>query len=110
MKIYHPTSISNVTSGEDLQKYSSMTIELLVAAVNGNITFEDNVSCKIVTAEFTQANVDLKIEHGLSKVPNGYFATNLSAAMILYNGSTSFDDRNAYLRSSATGTAKILFF
>lgn len=100
---------SNV-SQEDFQRYASKQINDIINILNKGILFADNFDAVLLTIPFTAANTDVSSTHALNRVPIGYYALNLSAVMVLYNGSLAFTENQITLKSSAVGTALVLIF
>lgn len=102
--------VSNTDTWEELRRYVSITLDDIVAAINGRLTFGDNVSTQVLSVTFSAANTSVTVPHTLKRVPSGYVLCGASAAMSIYNGSSANDKNNIYVKSSATGTASILVF
>lgn len=101
--------ISNVKTFEDLTKFSSLLFSQISGAINNGLNFSDNFQARTLTANFTAANEDLGISHGLKRVPAGYIVVGANAALSVYDGSSS-DADIINLKSSAVGVARILIF
>lgn len=102
--------MSNIADLEDFIKWSSIQNKLIVTIINGQLTFGDNIAAKIVSFTFPTANADAVINHTLSTVPRGYILIGSDVAMSLYDGTQPSNDNQITLKSSAAGTARILFF
>jgi len=76
--------------------------------LNSGILLNDNISGKVVSVNFTVANSDVRIDHGLDRIPIGYVQIGQSVATTVYDGTTSTTKNNIFLRSSAIGTVKLL--
>lgn len=98
------------TDQKNFQRYSSKQMQDVVRILNKGILFADNFDGSIVTANFTAANTNLSLTHNLNRIPTGYVALSLSAAMIIYSGTTESSETQITLKSSAVGTAVILIF
>lgn len=109
MKITNSTDLSNIAQ-EDVTRYVSAVLAQVSTILNAGINFQDNFSAQRVSVTFGSANVETVVRHNLGRVPVGYLPLTLSAAMILYNGTSGNDDSALYLKSSATGTATVLVF
>jgi len=109
MKITVAANLSNV-SQEDLGRFTSQFTEQVKDAINGNLSFADNFKAQTVSVTFDSANAEVQVSHGLKKTPTGYIVVGTSAAMSVYDGSSSNTAELFYVRSSATGTARILLF
>lgn len=95
---------------ESLKKFLALLAEQLVTVLNGNIDFQTNFNCKMLSVTFGAANSDAAVSHGLGRVPTGVLEYSKSAAMIIYNGSVPNNQSVLYLRSSAVGTASVIVF
>lgn len=109
MKITIGTDFEN-NKEEDQARYIGVFADQVKNAVNGNLTFSDNVRCAIREVAFTAANVDVQVNHGLNNIPTGYIQSSASAAMSIYDGSAASDKTYIYLRSNAVGSSKVLIF
>lgn len=84
----------------------------LLTIINKGIRIEDNldVADKTVTTDATPGT-ETAIAHGLKRVPKGFLVYSQDKAASIYDGSTSNDATNLYLRSDvATVALKILIF
>lgn len=106
-KISAKPNVSNCTSWQDLMRYVSQFIQDCFNQVNGNITFEDNISAKVVAAQFLVANETVTVSHGLGRVPLMWTSGNVSDDSVIYETQAS-DIKNVYLAASAVCNAKIL--
>ena len=59
--------------------------------------------------EFAAMDVDVEVQHRLGRIPQGFLVIGLSEAMVVYNGSAAPTESSFTLRSSAPGTALVLF-
>lgn len=98
------------SSPENFQRYSSKQMQDVVNILNKGIIFSDNFDGTITNVAFNSANTNTVITHNLERIPSGYLALELSAAMIIYTGSDVSNESQITLKSSAVGTAKILIF
>lgn len=110
MKVNSVQDISNVQDFEQLRRFSARLFKQISEILNGEVNFTDNFRASIAEVEFTAANTEQRITHGLGKAPIGYIAIGKSANMNLYDGETDTTQTEIYIQSSATGTAKILIF
>lgn len=109
MKITNSSDLSNIKQ-EDIPRFLSAVLTQISAILNAGATFQDNFNAQIQSVVFPTANSEVPLRHSLGRVPSGYLPLTLSAAMILYNGSTGNSDSAIYLKSSAIGTATVLVF
>jgi len=61
-----------------------------------------------LTFVFTTAGVDVAVEHGLGREPEGWKAVRLSAPIVLYDGAAPSSKDLLILRASGAGTASVL--
>lgn len=109
MKITVATDLSNIKD-EDITRFVSQFTSQTADIINGNISFADNFKAQTLSVTFSSANTDVQVSHGLKKVPTGYIIVGASSAMSVYDGSSSNTADLFYVRSSATGTARILIY
>lgn len=109
MKLTAAADVSNV-KGDDVQRFVTAFQTQVQDAVNGNLTFGENIKAQIVSVDFTAANAQTQVSHTLGKVPGGYFLVGASAAMSLYNGTSANTTELLYIRSTAVGQASVLVF
>ena len=95
---------------EEQQQAITLFLKDVYNILNRGILLKDNVKGALLGVTFSSANADVEIRHGLDFVPNNYLVVGTSSAMSVYDGVTSADKTFFYLRSSATGTARIFIF
>lgn len=108
-KVISSTEMDKIPK-EEIPRYLTIVLADIVKQINGGLDFGTNFNASSVSAIFSSANTDTAISHGLGRVPAGYLVLGSSAAMQVYDGVTDDSNLLAYLRSSAVGTANILFF
>ncbi len=106
-KISAKANVSNCTGWEDLMRYVSQFLQDCLNQVNGNITFQDNISARVVAATFATTNATVILPHGLGRVPLMWTSGNLTASAVIYQTKAA-DQNNVYLAASAVCSAKIL--
>ncbi len=106
-KISAKANVSNCTGWEDLMRYVSQFLQDCLNQVNGNITFQDNISAKVVAASFPTINATVIVAHGLGRVPLMWTSGSISANAVIYETKAA-DQNNVYLAASAVCNAKIL--
>lgn len=109
MKISASSDIDKLKA-EEVQKYVALYLDQVTNLVNGNLSFADNFNAKLLTVTFSAANTDVASIHGLGRVPSGYFLVGSTAAMSIYDGASANTSSLLYLRSNATGTARLVVF
>ncbi len=111
MKVTASTSISNVTTPEDVARFTSIALAQIVLALNGKLSSLDNLILRVLTFEFAGANMEVGLSHGLGVVPTGYYIVGCAASPPqIYDGVTANDDTKIYLRSTAAGTVRVAVF
>lgn len=103
-------STTNLTDEAEFRRVATILFENIVSILNSGILFSDNFSSKIQSVEFSAANTEVQVQHNLGRVPTGYLVFKLSAAAIVYDGSTANTETNAFLRGSAPCTATVMLF
>ncbi len=111
MKITASTSISNVTSAEDVARFTSIALAQIVQLINGNISARDNLLLSVLTFTFAAAGAEVGVAHRLGVVPQGYYIVgSASAPPQVYDGVTATDATTLYLRATAPGTVRVAVF
>lgn len=110
MRIKVIQDLSNVDDDAQFRRYASQSVAGIISVVNGQLTFDDNINTSTVAADFTAANTEIKIGHGLGRAPTGWIVSMPTVAMQVYKGDTDDTDTNIYVKSSAIGKCGILVF
>ena len=84
-------------------------MQAVKSVVNGNIEFGKNMLISSKSVSFSASGVELKIEHGLGRVPRGYLVVSRATANVVYDGVSPSDQNYIYLRANGALTAKIVF-
>ena len=103
-------SISQVTDLDSLRRYIAISFQTIQTALGNELSFSDNINCKIISVQFGAPNSDVTVAHLLGRPPIGYIPIRLSAAMTLFDGTKNPTSSNITLQSSAEGNAQVLFF
>lgn len=90
---------------EEVQRFVDIFCHDVVQNVNGKLDFQTNFSCKILDVAFTAQDTEQAIPHGLGRVPNGYFMVGSDLATTVYDGDSSDDGTNIYLKSTQITTS-----
>lgn len=69
-----------------------------------------NFRTSTVDAVFASANTETAIEHGLEEIPHGYITAGKTANGSVYDSTTTWTSNYAYLKASAVGTYRLVFF
>lgn len=110
MKIKASGSLSNVEAIADIKKFVSIFQDQVITAINGNISFSDNVFAKLVNFTFPGANKTIGVAHGLGNLPAGYFLVGSNAALSLFDGDQKNTIDTLFLQSNAAGVARVMVF
>ena len=72
-------------------QFSSVVTDItnLVTAVDGNITFNDNMAGIFVTFTTTTANASNTVNHKLGSIPIGFIVTNINVGGVIYTSTFS---------------------
>lgn len=109
-KITAPNNLSNLKTLDDVIRYMSIFTQDLFDSFNGKVEFDVNLYTRTLDFDFTSANTDVTVSHGLSKVPNGYILVKSNAATSIYDGSKSADNKQITLKASVVATTKVVVF
>lgn len=85
-------------------QFSSVVTDItnLVTAVDGNITFNDNMAGIFVTFTTTTANASNTVNHTLGSIPIGFIVTNINVGGVVYTSTfTSWTSKTVTLFCSA---------
>lgn len=103
-------NIENQTDTETKDKATTLFLKDAYNILSKGITLSDNVKGVLLEVEFTVANTEVKIRHGLDFVPTNYLLCGSDVALSIYDGATAADKTYFYLRSSAAGNARVFIF
>ncbi len=101
-------NVSNCTGWEDLMRYVSQFLQDCAQQINGNLTFSDNISNRIVGATFTVVNGTVIVPHGLGRLPSMWISGSQVGPTAVISETKPADNNNVYLAASAVCGAKIL--
>lgn len=110
MKINAQTSPTNVDTWEGLRRFTTVSLDDILRAINGEIDFIDNCSTKLVSVSSDAADSEIKVTHSLKRIPNGYLLAGSSKAAAIYDGVTPATLNDIYIRINAVGKFKVLIF
>lgn len=109
MKIKTPQTLANITTLDDLVKYSSQTSNDIVSVINGNIGFTDNCKTALVTVTFKGAETQA-VDHSLGLTPAGYLISGRSTNIQVFDGAGDTTGSKISLQSTGAGVVKVLLF
>lgn len=101
--------ITNVKDPEERVRFTQICLQGIIDQVNGGLQFVTNITASQKTVNFTAANTNLTIEHGLGTTPTGYIPISKTVSMNIFTGTVAKNATTITLKSSAIGTAVILF-
>lgn len=102
-------NVSDISDMPEKFRYIQLFLQAVVDVVNGRLTLAENHLMPSVNVTFSEADTNKTVSHGLGRAPRGFIVVGLTASMIIYDGSISATAQNITLKSSAAGTAKLLF-
>lgn len=104
------TDVGNLSSYEQLQRFSANLFREIRTVVNNGITFTDNFNAKVVSVSFATANEEVRIEHNLGRIPTGYLLLQTSAATTLYDGVSPNTVDYVFIRASGVADTTVMVF
>lgn len=109
MKLSASTDIDR-QDPEDVKRFTNIALEQIKQMLNNGLLISDNFNAKQLNITFSVANVDQAAIHGLGRVPTGYIVIGTTTALNVYDGASTSTSQVLYLRSSATGTARLVVY
>lgn len=110
MKLKTVQTLINVQSWEELRRYTEIFRNDVVSLLNGNVSLTDNARTALVTVTFPGASSTQAVEHDLGFTPSGYLVAGKTAAIQVFDGTGTNDERFLYVQASGAGTARLLVF
>lgn len=110
MKIKATPELSNLDNLSDVTRYATQVIREIVDLINGNIRISDNLSVAIRDVNFTASNTEVRVEHGLNRIPSGYILVKSNVSTTIFDGDTSNSTTLIYLKASVAASTKVLIF
>lgn len=108
MKIKTAVNLSNLTTLEEVNRYYPQSITSIVEAINGNLSFQDNLSTNIQSITFPSASTSVAVTHNLGKLPVGYVVIGKSGNVQIWDGTPAADTQKIYLQASGAVTATVM--
>ncbi len=106
-KVNSKTNVSNIQTLEELRRYTSISLSDIANAINGNLTFSENLQIQAIDVTFLTANTVSTVPHGLGRVPLMWISGNMSTNSVIYQGKAA-DASFLYLAASAASNVRIL--
>lgn len=110
MRLSLPLDFSNVEELKDFIRYVSPALKDIIALVNGNLAFGENIKTSRVSATFDSANSTVAVSHGLNATPNGYIVVKANAGITVFDGSNANNATTLYVQATGAGTVGLLVF
>jgi hypothetical protein len=110
MKPINRYNIQNAKDSDEAIRWISHGLKSFFEILNSGITFNDNFDSSTQTVVFSDTNTEKIIDHGLGRVPVGYFKIGSSVALTIYDSGTTWTKKKIFLKSDTIGTAKVIIF
>lgn len=105
MKFWAPFALQGSPDLKALVQFVTQSVTNTSQILTGNVNFQDNVQCTLVTVLITTS--ETPVPHSLGIVPMGFLVLNADSPGIIYSGTSSWNDKYIYLKSTVSVTAKI---
>ena len=103
-------NLFNLKTLDELARFVSIMMNDVIRVINGELSFQDNLNTRFVDVSFTAADTEVGVEHGLGRVPTGYFAVKSNAATSVYDSGSTNTATTIYLKASAISEVKLIVF
>lgn len=108
MSLVKVPDLSNMVDFDSGKRFIGDCLSQVVQTVNGNLDFGFNVRCFKLSFNFTSANTNFRIDHGLNRQPQGYILIQSNVATSLYDGDGGSGLNYINLKSSQVATVTML--
>lgn len=108
-KITASIAIQQATD-QDRPRVIELAFQDIVRALTNGLSFSDNLDVKFVNITFTATDADTSVQHGLGRVPSGYFVIGSTCKSAPYNGTAANTKSLLTLKCSNLGTANLIIF
>lgn len=95
---------------EEFSRFCSIFNKNVQEMVNGNLDFQNNFNCKVISMSFSAINTDTAAVHNLGRVLSSYFVISKSAACDVYNGTSPATANLIYLKGTAVANVTLVVF
>ncbi len=110
-KLFESAKFMNIVNLKDLTTALTSWSTQVTNLFNGNLRFEDNFKCQIVTVDFTSSFTDFSIPHKLNAVVNGAIDyNNQIGGFITFSSTQKPTKDHVFLQASNHGIRTILLF
>jgi hypothetical protein len=103
-------NIANLKDEVEKSRYIQLCLEDIIFQMNGSLKFGENIKTNQTSVSFTAPDVDTPVNHGLGFVPSGYIMVGANTAIVVFDGFTPSTNSVIFLRSSAVGIVRLLFY
>lgn len=110
MKISNFKSLQNISTLEDLIRFTSTDLNLFLSAINGGIDLLENCSTQLLSVSFIKANTTYPFSHSLGRIPSGYLVAKINSNSVIFDGNQQNTMNKVYLQASAVSSGKVLLF
>ena len=111
---YQGPSVSNVTTWEDLRRYTDINFQRLLTVLSGNLVFGDNLAGTTpLDFQVTAANQVVQVNFNLPYVPKNYLVTFQDANAVIFAANVAqypWTQTAGYVTASAAVKGRIIFF
>ena len=107
--IQNSDQIIDIEDDKEKFRFIQLWMQDASSVINGRVEFSSNIQSNLKSVVFAAANTDTTVAHGLAFPPNGYIVAGLSANMVIYDGALASTSSKITLKSSAVGTARLIF-
>lgn len=105
MKFWAPFALQDSADLKTLVRFVTQSVTNISQLATGNVNFQDNIQCTITDTALS--SVETPVPHSLGIVPIGFLVLNVDSPGIIYAGTSPWNNKYIYLRSSVSVTAKI---
>jgi hypothetical protein len=111
-KLTQSSNFNQLNKLEDVTRFVTRFSEDVKNQVNGNLLFGENISCVIVTVNFSTAGNNFLVTHNLGRIATGFICVGGDSAGVVYKGipGSPSTTTTMYLRASLPVTADIMVF
>ncbi len=108
-KVKSASDLGSVADNQ-LRRWVAIYLQELSGIINGSLEFGINIKGAFIQASFPVANDQVRVAHGLGRVPQGYLVTNINANAVIYANGTPSDSTNLYLKASGVCEVTLFIF
>lgn len=109
MKPQKAYDLKSIKDPEEKEKTLSIQLKSFFDILDSGIRPGDNFDARIIDHTFVSGE-DNAINHGLQRVPTGYWVLSRDRNNLIWNGDAAWTKETIYLTSDAATVAKLLIF